>query len=125
MFNLFLESGVTPEAWNESNTYLLLKDESQPFCDKTRPICLSNILRRIFEKLLLRKFETQNWTKTSKYQTGFKHGYSTQTQILTIHEITRRGKTLSAFLDLSAAYDKVDYQTKSEKYPQKRSESNH
>ena len=48
-------------------------------------------------------------------QAGFRRGYSTYTQILTSDEWSRRGRPISVFLDLKAAYDTVPWYILEEK----------
>jgi hypothetical protein len=106
LYQLFYITGCTPSKWNLSKLHLIPKDKGHPTIDKCRPISLTQCLRRFFEKILLRQFQSEkNWTQIDKHQAGFRSGFSTMSQIMTVDEWTRRGKQLSLFLDLKSAYD--------------------
>lgn len=109
LFNLFFRQGTTPKAWNVSLIHLLLKDIEQPYPDKTRPIALTNILRRLFEKAALKKWLNEDWSTLHPSQAGFRRGFSTTSHILLSDEMSRRGFPVSVFLDLQAAFDKVPH----------------
>lgn len=109
VFNLFLKTSVTPSSWNASRIHLLLKDEANPYADKTRPISLTNVLRRIFEKQLLSDWLLQDWSKLHDHQAGFRRGWSTISNILLSDDLSRSGWPISVFLDLKSAFDKVPH----------------
>jgi hypothetical protein len=100
--------GTTPTEWNVSKLFLLPKDQSNPVVAKTRPVALTSILRRIFEKLILRSWIGLPWCKTHRLQAGFKYGHSTISQILCKAEGQIR-RYIPAFLDLKNAYDSVPF----------------
>eukprot|EP00126_Sphaerothecum_destruens_P008510 Sdes_comp20243_c0_seq1m13670 len=83
----------------------------EPFAENTRPIALSNLLRRFYEMGLLRTWTKGNssWIRLHPNQAGFRRGYSTITHILLSDEMSRTGSPISAFLDLKAAYDTVTW----------------
>ena len=109
LFNLFLFTGVTPTTWNVSTIHLLLKDPENPYADKTRPISLTNVLRRIFEKQLLLNWLSKDWSMLNEHQAGFRRGWSTISNILLSDNLSRSGWPISAFLDLKSAFDKVPH----------------
>ena len=109
LFKLFWISGITPSNWNTSRIHLLLKDTLRPFADNTRPIALTNVMRRMFEKLLLRQWLTQDWANLNPYQAGFRRGWSTISHILLSDNLSRSGYPVSVFLDLKSAFDKVPH----------------
>ena len=109
LFGLFLSS-VTPTQWNESLIHLIPKRNNQQlFVTDARPISLTQILRRIFEKCLLAEFQAQSWSKSSNYQAGFKSGYSSISQVLLTHEQLQKKSKFAIFLDLKAAYDRISH----------------
>jgi hypothetical protein len=65
----------------------------------------------MFEKILLGHLTKSKWSSLNRYQAGFRKGYSTMSHIIAVDEISRRGKKLSTFLDLMAAYDRCDHRT--------------
>jgi hypothetical protein len=111
LLDMFYLVGVTPSDWNVSKLHLLMKDAQTPYIDKSRPIALTNIARRIFERILLRSWGTYcpEWTKFHPCQAGFRSGFSTTLQVCTADELTRQHHPYSGFLDLKAAYDTVPY----------------
>jgi hypothetical protein len=109
LFRLLYRIGITPTAWNESLLHLLIKDKDQPFADKTRPISLTQVFRRVFEKILYQSWQDQNWTKVHDYQAGFRHGYSTYSHILLADQLSRKSPHVSIFLDLTNAFDRVNH----------------
>lgn len=111
IFNLLYAASLTPDSWNTSTVHLLAKDPHQPYVNLTRPISLTCILRRIFEKLINQKFaqEQLSWIKLQKTQAGFRNGYSCLSQILVVDELTRKKNGITCFLDLKGAYDRVNF----------------
>jgi hypothetical protein len=109
LFNLLHSISVTPAQWNISLIHLIPKDMADTRVTKTRPISLTAILRRIFEKLLLKKWLNEHWTSLHRTQAGFRRGFSTYSHIMLSDELTKRGKDISVFLDIKAAYDKVPF----------------
>lgn len=109
LFNLFVCTGVTPTVWNTSKIHLLLKDPQNPFPDKTRPISLTNVLRRIFEKELLSMWLPKDWAKLNNHQAGFRLGWSTISNVLLSDNLSRSGWPVSVFLDLKSAFDRVPH----------------
>ena len=111
LFQLLAASQTVPSAWNQVNVHLLFKDRSTPYADKTRPIALSQILRRLFEKCNLKiwRSDRRPWTKLNNYQAGFRKGYSTTSHVLLTDELSKTGYGCSTFLDLKGAYDSVPW----------------
>ena len=110
MFNLFYSCGCTPTEWNKTMTFLLPKKKGNVTIGQTRPISLTPIFRRIFERELIRSWDGTDWIKTSQNQTGFKDGYSTITAALLSHELSEsQTYKLNCFLDIKGAFDKVDF----------------
>jgi hypothetical protein len=110
IFNIFFSCARSPNSWNQSKIHLLIKDPSEPYADKTRPIALTNILRRLYEKILLANWLKQPWARLHPSQAGFRRGFSTITQILTSDEMSRKGFPFSIFLDIKGAFDTVPHQ---------------
>ena len=106
-------SGLVPSDWLNSRLYLLKKDKDNPSVTNTRPINLSNILRRMFERILLQSWTNSiapaQWTKLHPLQAGFRTGYSCMTHLLLSDHLSRTGYPLSTFLDIKAAYDSVPW----------------
>jgi hypothetical protein len=111
LFQFFMDVGTTPTIWNESTVCLLVKSQDEPFADKTRPISLTQILRRIFESVYLRAIvrEKLQWAETSQIQFGFKTGFGVTSQVINAHETTLLGYKKCSFLDIKGAYDRVPH----------------
>jgi hypothetical protein len=59
-----LSSTRTPSAWNETEIHLLIKDTAKPRdADNLRPITLICMFRKVFERLLLSRFDHDGWAK--------------------------------------------------------------
>jgi hypothetical protein len=58
LFNSCIRLGRTPRSWNDSIVCLIIKDRTRPKdADNVRPITLIGMFRKIFERLLLRRFD--------------------------------------------------------------------
>eukprot|EP00126_Sphaerothecum_destruens_P008199 Sdes_comp20123_c0_seq1m13167 len=111
LFGTCVRFGIVPSEWSHCTLHMLRKDPSQPFADKARPISLSWLLRRIFEKTLLKIWteDRETWMGLQPTQAGFRRGFSTLSHILLSDELSRQGKPISIFLDIKAAYDSVSW----------------
>ncbi|RKP33635.1 hypothetical protein BJ085DRAFT_38665 [Dimargaris cristalligena] len=74
LFNLCLRTGFTPARWNESIINPIAKDPKAKHINEFRPIALTVIFRRLFEKLLLPALKN---LPLSKFQAGFRNRQST------------------------------------------------
>lgn len=108
MFNFFITSSTAPKKWNDTLVHLIPKDQDNPIISLTRPISLTQVTRRIFERIWLKEWPKEEWTKTEETQHGFKKGLNCTTQLATVIEKFKGGLTTLGFLDLRAAYDKVN-----------------
>ena len=118
LFQLYASTGLVPTSWSTCNLHLLIKKHDQPrIASNTRPIALSPILRRIFERLLMREWESQAsnpneesaWMDLDEGQAGFRRGYSTLSHLILSDEISRHENPFSVFLDLKGAFDAVSW----------------
>lgn len=111
LFQLFSSTSLVPSSWATCNLHLLIKEPTNPIAANTRPIALCNILRRIFEKMLLKLWidKNDNWTRLNYGQAGFRRGYSTMSHLVLSDEISRRQSSFSIFLDIKSAFDSVSW----------------
>jgi endonuclease/exonuclease/phosphatase family metal-dependent hydrolase len=112
LFQLCMAYGVTPDRWNESVIFPIPKSTSnQSFIHERRPISLTVLFRRIFEKALLSGIthleDLSRLRSFDRGQAGFRRGFSTLTQSLISHESSQLGLHVKIFLDLKQAYDRV------------------
>jgi len=104
-FKLCARIGLTPQRWNTSTIVPIPKKENETTINAMRPITLTQMIRRIFEIVVL-----PHMVGTIEFhpsQAGFRRGYSTVTQALSSHERCLRNDTCSVFLDFACAYDSV------------------
>jgi hypothetical protein len=67
------------------------------------------MLRRIYEKVLLKYWEKETWAQLHPSQAGFRRGFSTLSHILLSDELSKT-MDISVFLDLMAAFDRLPHQ---------------
>lgn len=111
IFALFMNCSSTPSQWNTASIHLIPKQKDSPYADKCRPVSLTQLLRRIFEKIVLSRWnrDQPDFLKLSNHQTGFRRGFSTTSGILVVDELLRKKDHKGLFLDFSCAYDRVPY----------------
>ena len=112
LYNQCLAQNTTPQAWNQSEIYLLSKDPKKRRDAKNlRPIAIISIFRKIFERLLLLQIQHQSWAQLHPAQAGFRRTYSTLSNAAVVHDLLASKRcTIAIFLDLKAAFDMVDHQ---------------
>lgn len=115
LFNLCIWTGLTPQNWNETLVLPISKNSERiaETIDVRRPISITQIFRRLFEAVYIRKCVLDqnfgpNPNAFCREQAGFRRRFSTFSHILTLHETLLEGKHDSVFLDLRKAYDSVD-----------------
>ena len=108
MFNLCLTIGLTPVSWNCGVTVLLPKKDFQTTAADTRPVSLTPMFRRLFEKCLYEQWESTNeaFIRLHDYQAGARKGYSAFSQALVNHDISC-GRPITILLDIQKAFDSV------------------
>ena len=111
LFNSCIRLGRTPWVWNDSIVCLIVKYHTRPKdADNVRPITLIGMFRKVFEHLLLRRFDTTGWARVQPTQAGFRSYYSMCTNAAVLHSLLEsRRVTHVVFLDFKAAFDVVDY----------------
>ena len=106
LYNLCLTSGITPRRWNTSVISPIPKQGKDPkYIANRRPVALTALFRRIFEKLILHKITSS--AKLNRGQAGFRNGFSCATQVLLAEQARHNGQGIRVFLDLKCAYDSV------------------
>ena len=111
MINIILRTGLIPKAWKCATMILIPKKPGAKEVGDLRPIALTEVLRRIFERCIF------GWIRRELgdlpiEQGGFRQGRSTLHQVATLDTMLRKRKqdnqkTHLAFLDIKAAYDTV------------------
>ena len=108
-FNLCGKTQIIPTAWNESIVIPIFKNKGDKSEIKNyRPIALTIVGKRIFEKIIDLKLEKHKDLLHSS-QGGFLKKRSTLHQVYYLMELMKNNPNIiQVFLDLSAAYDMVD-----------------
>ena len=116
LFNLCLAKGVFPDQFKIAKVIPLHKGGDKLDKNSYRPISLLPALEKLFEKIisvrLLAYFNDHDLF--SKYQFGFREGFTTEFAILDIYEkllnnLDKGSITCSIFLDLAKAFDSVSH----------------
>lgn len=112
LFRLCAATGLTPRRWNQSVVFPLPKTHDAETIDKTRPISLTVMFRRLFEQYLIRFIENSPRCKTlrkfHRTQAGFRRGHSTLLHAALSNDLGRRFKDIHrGFIDFKQAYDRV------------------
>ena len=112
LYNQCLLQGETPVAWNYSEVYLLSKDvNGRRDADNLRPISIICIFRKVFERLVLLRFETGPWAKLHPAQAGFRRTYSPYSNAAVLHSLlASKARSTAVFLDFKLAFDMLDHQ---------------
>ena len=108
LFKIFASTGLVPQHWQECKLVLLVKNPTNTSIQGTRPINLSRIPRRIFERILYQQIRPMPWTKVHDNQGGFRPGYSTLSHAVFGDILSSKAK-LNIFLDIKKAYDSVPW----------------
>lgn len=116
IINLSLEQGTFPQKLKFAVVKPLHKKGSKADMGKYRPITLTPVLSKVFEKVFyirLQKFLDKN-KAFAKEQNGFRSNKSTALAAFTLirkvlDSINNRNPTIALFLDMSKAFDFVDH----------------
>lgn len=109
-FNLLVEYQRSPSQWNESLMTVIYKNKGDPKDIKNyRPISLTVVAKRIFEKIIDSKLDDYK-AKLHNLQGGFRKGRSTLHQVYYLAELMKKSHNniVNVYMDLRAAYDTVD-----------------
>ena len=114
LFNISLTCGVVPDIWKQANVSPVFKKHDKSVCDNYRPISLLCIAGKVMERAMLNQIKTQIMPLITKFQHGFLHGKSTETQLLTVFNnisevLDAGGQTDIIYLDFSKAFDSVPH----------------
>ena len=111
LFRRCAATGHTPRAWGMTEICLTPKDPASPRTpDNLRPVTLESVMRKLFERLLLRTVSGQCWTALDPAQAGFRAGYSVETNAALVHHALSSGASrVAVFVDIKSAFDMVDH----------------
>jgi hypothetical protein len=113
----WLERGYFPSSLNDTNICLILKCDNPISMKDLRPISLCNVLYKMVSKLLANRLKGCLEKCVSEEQSAFIEGRSILDNALSaievIHALKRktrgRKRELTLKIDISKAYDKVDW----------------
>ena len=111
-----LDEGEVPELWKEAEIVPIHKGGSKAIMGNFRPVALTSVVSKIFEKIICSAIQTFLVTNDliSKQQHGFVRGRSCQTNILLCLErwteiVDGGGNVDVAYFDYAKAFDKVSH----------------
>ena len=109
-FHICEATGVTPSEWKVARVIPVFKNKGDASnIANYRPIALTQVIRRIYEKYFIQKKLLTIVDKLARTQGGFRPHRSTYDQVVILHEILCRLRSSAViFLDIKAAYDTVD-----------------
>ncbi len=101
---------VIPNIWCKSLVCLIYKNKGDSKnASNYRPISLTCIPRRIYERFILEKHKNKFENVFENEQGGFREKRNTLQQVFVLNEIMKNNPNMFyAFLDIQAAYDSVD-----------------
>ena len=107
--NLCYSTGFIPGEWKQALIAPVFKKKgSDQDAANYRPIALTCIARKLYERMLLMDINPFV-DKLSDFQGGFRRGRSTLDQVFCLQEvISHNPQLVNIFLDFQAAYDMVD-----------------
>jgi hypothetical protein len=112
LLNFSWTFGVMPAAWRSANVMPLLKDATADRSSPTnfRPISLTSILIRFFERVVLRRLRPLISKQLASQQAGFRTNHSTYIHLHRLQHVIasafRRNRYQSViFLDVAKAFD--------------------
>lgn len=115
LYNKILSDGIFPESWSEGIIVPIFKGGNCNEAKNYRGITLSNILAKIYSKLLVNRLT--NWSekhnKLIDNQFGFQKGKSTTDCIFILHALISKTlgskkKLYVAFLDWEKMFDRIN-----------------
>ena len=114
LFMRIWEGGHCPTSWKCALIHPLWKKGDKSSISNYRPITLTEVFRKLFERAIDDHLTMDCVEPLSHYQGGFRAGRGAPEQIACLHESVRqfhqthRRAPAMAFLDIKAAYDTVD-----------------
>ena len=106
-YSILYLTSTTPSKWNEAITAIIPKHGKPPTIDNTRPIALTQMLRRLFESVLHSKWNKEDWFTPHAWQAGGRKGYSTLTHVAVGDHLAKNGQQVTTLLDIKKAFDSI------------------
>jgi len=111
LYTACLRKGETPQRWNQACMFPLCQDKKKPYTARnSRPITIFCLFRIIFESLIISTVRSSGQMTYSGIQGGFCSGYSTLTNVLTLHHLIESDAgSHIVFLDFASTFDSVNW----------------
>ncbi|KAI5739250.1 hypothetical protein M8J77_016864 [Diaphorina citri] len=116
VFNDSLSSGVFPSGWRSAEVIPLNKVVSPSSCGDFRPVAILPVLSKALEKVAVSQIQQymETFNLLDPFQSGFRRQHSTTTALVKVTDDIRlalnaRKLTILALLDMSKAFDSVDF----------------
>ena len=110
LFRMIETQQSIPEEWSDIWIKSIFKNPRVKQVDKTRGLFMTNVISKVYEKVILRRNEDR--VSTSQYQAGGKKGQSSLDHTMTILEIANKNSYLNkatyvTFIDMEKCFDKL------------------
>ena len=114
LFESSYNSGCLPDEWKLANVVPIFKKGSKNDVENYRPISLTSIVMKQFEKIVRKKLMTLTGSNITEYQHGFLPFKSCQTQLISfvdsLHQNLNSGsRTDIVYFDFAKAFDSVNH----------------
>lgn len=116
IFNIVINNGQVPKDWKTAIVVPIHKGGSKKSLINYRPISLSSVVCKLFEKMIadyFKQFLSFSHPSASN-QHGFRKGFSCESQMLGLYQDLieaqdRRDQVVAVVMDLAKAFDAVDH----------------
>ena len=116
LFNKSLLTSEIPSEWKAANIIPLFKKGKKDEGENYRPISLLSVVSKVLERCIFNRVSSHIQSLIQSVQHGFINGKSCSSQLLSVLHVI--GKNLGGgkrtdviFMDISKAFDSVDYPT--------------
>lgn len=115
LFNNILRKAKIPDIWKKAEVKTILKDplRDRTSVDSYRPIALLPIVSKIFERIFVKRLQTQYGSTRnlpSEQQFGFKQGKCTEDAMVAFKRSVRNSEkkyVIAVFTDIQGAFDNL------------------
>ena len=114
LFNKSFSSGVIPKAWKVANVVPVFKKGSKNNVENYRPISLTSIIMKTYEKIVRDDLMNRCRDKISEHQHGFLPQRSCETQLIPYYDdlalsLNECSRTDIIYFDFAKAFDSVNH----------------
>ena len=122
LFNISMKNSCLPSDWKCAHVTPIFKSGSKKLASNYRPISLTSIVCKLFEKLLIDYLLSQLDHWFSPFQHGFRKGYSCESQLLSFSNelssncLLNKLQTDCIIIDYQKAFDAISHSTLIQKF---------